>query len=60
MVLQQLVEVGHVKITDCLLDDNSVVMRVGHRLHRHLAAWLRGCVAAWLRGCHCLYTQVTM
>ncbi len=28
MVLQQLVEVGHVKITDCMIDANNVVMKV--------------------------------
>ena len=28
MVLQQLVEVGQLKVTDCLIDDNNVVMQV--------------------------------
>ncbi len=28
MVLQQLVEVGHLEVSDCLLDDNNVVMKV--------------------------------
>ena len=28
MVLQELVEVGQVKITDCVLDDNNVVLKV--------------------------------
>lgn len=29
MVLQQLVEVGQVSVSDCLLDDNNVAMKVG-------------------------------
>ena len=30
MVLQQLVEVGHVKISDCMIDANNVVMKVSN------------------------------
>ena len=36
MVLQQLVEMGQVKIADYLLDDNNVVMRVSRLLLTHL------------------------
>ena len=28
MILQELIEVGNVKISDCLLDANNVVMKV--------------------------------
>ena len=33
MVLQQLVEVGHVKITDCMIDANNVVMKVSYNYY---------------------------
>jgi len=29
MVLQQLIELGHMKVTDCLVDDNNIVLEVG-------------------------------
>ena len=34
MVLQQLVEVGHVKLSDFMIDANNVVIKVS-RLHIH-------------------------
>ena len=33
MVLQQLVEVGHLQVSDCLLDDNNVAMKVSNSIH---------------------------
>ncbi|GFN97316.1 otoferlin [Plakobranchus ocellatus] len=47
MILQQLIEVGNVKISDCLLDTNNVVMRVISGVYALRQA--RGCGVARTR-----------
>ena len=56
MILQQLVEVGNLKISDSLLDANNVVMQVSTSPACHINRYIAGMSSyGYIRHCHVVH-----